>query len=181
MRPDWKHIVQQDWTLFLDRDGVINRRIVDGYVTSWDTFEFLPGVMEALEVFGQLFRHIIVVTNQQGVGKGLMTLSQLDAIHDHMRAAIEAHSGCAIDDILVCPQLASVPGNYRKPSPVMAYQAQERFPDIDLCKAIMVGDGQNDIEFGHNAGTRTVFIGGVNPAADDSFPSLIDFANLLKP
>ena len=180
MKPDWRHIIGDDWTLFLDRDGVINRRIIDGYVTSWEEFEFLPGVMEAMEVFRQKFKHIIVVTNQQGIGKGLMTSEQLDAIHFRMMAEIVEHSGCDIDAILVCPQLASEPDNYRKPNPKMAYHAQELFPDIDLEKSIMVGDGQADIEFGRNAGTKTIFIGGENPAADDSFSSLIEFANLLK-
>ena len=180
MRPDWIHIIHDDWTLFLDRDGVINRRIVDGYVTSWEEFEFLPGVFEALEVLAQHFRHILIVTNQQGVGKGLMTMEQVDAIHDCMCLEVEAHDG-RIDGILVCPQLASEPDNYRKPSPEMAYMAQELFPDIDLAKSVMVGDGQTDIEFGRNAGTKTIFIGGENPAADDCFNTLLEFANALRP
>ena len=139
MRPDWRNIILDDWTLFLDRDGVINRRIIDGYVTSWEEFEFLPGVLEAFEVLAQRFRHILVVTNQQGVGKGLMTMEQVDAIHDRMCLEVEAHDG-RIDGILVCPQLASEPDNYRKPSPEMAYMAQELFPDLDLAKSVMVGD-----------------------------------------
>lgn len=173
-------MISDDWTLFLDRDGVINRRIVDGYVTSWEEFEFLPGVLEAIRIFAERFKYIVIVTNQQGVGKGLMTMDQVDAVHDRMCTEIEAFGG-RIDGILVCPQLASDPDNYRKPNPEMAYMAQEYYPEIDLDKCVMVGDGATDIEFGHNAGTRTVFIGGENPDADDNFPSLIDFANLLKP
>ena len=180
MRPDWRNIILDDWTLFLDRDGVINRRIIDGYVTSWEEFEFLPGVLEAFEVLAQRFRHILVVTNQQGVGKGLMTMEQVDAIHDRMCLEVEAHDG-RIDGILVCPQLASEPDNYRKPSPEMAYMAQELFPDIDLAKSVMVGDGPTDIEFGRNAGTKTIFIGGENPAADDCFNTLLEFVNALRP
>lgn len=179
MKVDWSHIVGNDWTLFLDRDGVINRRIVGGYVTSWDEFEFLPGVMDAMKVFATKFKHVIVITNQQGIGKGLMTPEQVDAIHFRMMADIDEQSSCAIDAILVCPQLASDPNNYRKPNPLMAYQAQELFPDIDLAQCIMVGDGPTDIEFGHNAGTKTVFIGEENPEADDCFNSLIDFAKSL--
>ena len=179
MRTDWNHIIDDQWTLMLDRDGVVNRRIIDGYVTSWEAFEFLPGVLEALQVFAQRFRYIIVVTNQQGVGKGLMTMEQVDAIHDRMCLEVEANDG-RIDGILVCPQLASDPDNYRKPSPEMAYMAQELFPDINLKKCVMVGDGATDIEFGRNAGTKTIFIGEDYPEADDTFSSLIDFANLLK-
>ena len=179
MRPDWSHIIDCDWTLFIDRDGVINRRIVDGYVAQWDEFEFLPGVLEAFRILAERFKYIIIVTNQQGVGKGLMTMDQVDAIHDLMCTEIEAVGG-RVDGIFVCPQLASEPDNYRKPSPEMAFMAQDYYPNIDLGKSVMVGDGATDIEFGHNAGTRTVFIGDENPNADDSYPSLIDFANLLK-
>lgn len=179
MRLDWNHIIHDDWTLFLDRDGVINRRIVDGYVTSWDEFEFLPGVLEALEILAQRFRYIVIITNQQGVGKGLMTMEQVDAVHDRMCAAIEAHGG-RIDGILVCPQLASEPDNYRKPRPEMAFMAQEIYPEIDLDRCVMVGDGDTDIEFGRNVGVKTVFIGDDHPFADDCFPTLFEFANLLK-
>ena len=180
MNKDWSQIIDAGWTLFLDRDGVINRRIVDGYVTSWEEFEFLPGVLDAVKIFSEKFKYIFVITNQQGVGKGLMTMEQMDAIHDRMCTEIEAHGGL-IDGILVCPQLASEPDNYRKPNPDMAYMACEICPDIDLTKTVMVGDGQTDIKFGRNAGTKTVFIGAENPDADDSFPSLIDFAKSLLP
>ena len=180
MRPDWNHIVTEGWTLFLDRDGVINRRIIDGYVTQWEEFEFLPGVLDALGILAQRFKYIIVITNQQGVGKGLMTMDQVVEIHDRMCTAIENHGG-RIDGILVCPQLATEPDNYRKPSPEMAYMAQEIYPEIDLAKCIRVGDGATDMEFGRNAGTCTVFIGDGNPAADDHFNALSDFANVFEP
>lgn len=165
--------------MFLDRDGVINRRIIDGYVTSWKEFEFLPNVLEAMKLLAEKFKYIMVITNQQGVGKGLMTMEQVDAIHDRMCLEIEAYGG-RIDGILVCPQLASEPDNYRKPSPEMAYMAQEFYPEIDLEKCVMVGDGQTDIEFGRNAGTLTVFIGEENPDADDCFNTLYDFAKSLQ-
>lgn len=165
--------------MFLDRDGVINRRIIDGYVTSWEEFEFLPNVLEAMKLLAEKFKYIMVITNQQGVGKGLMTMEQVDAIHDRMCLEIEAYGG-RIDGILVCPQLASEPDNYRKPNPEMAYMAQEFYPEIDLEKCVMVGDGQTDIEFGRNAGTVTVFIGEENPDADDCFNTLYDFAKSLQ-
>lgn len=179
MKHDWRNMITDGWTLFLDRDGVINRRIIGSYVTSWNQFKFLPGVLEAMEVLARKFKYIVVITNQQGVGKGLMSMEQVDAIHDQMCLEIEAHDG-RVDGILVCPQLATDPDNYRKPDPAMAYMAQEIYPDIDFGKCIMVGDGATDVEFGRNAGTYTVFIGDENADADDSFHSLIDFANLLK-
>ena len=116
MTVDWKHIVTHEWTLFLDRDGVINRRIVDGYVTRWEEFEFLPGVLEAIKILSERFKYIFVITNQQGVGKGLMTMEQVDDIHDKMCTEVESCGGL-IDGILVCPRLSTDPDNYRKPNP----------------------------------------------------------------
>ena len=72
-----------------------------------------------MKVFAQKFKYIFLITNQQGVGKGLMTMEQVDAIHDRMCLEIEAIDG-RVDGILVCPQLAAEPDNYRKPSPEMA-------------------------------------------------------------
>lgn len=180
MRPDWNRIIDCEWTLFLDRDGVINRRIIGGYVTHWEDFKFLPGVLEAMKIFAEKFKYIFLITNQQGVGKGLMTMKQVDVLHDQMCTEIEMHGG-RIDGILVCPQLATEPDNYRKPKPDMAFMACEICPDIDLGKTLMIGDGQTDIEFGRNAGTKTIFIGEAHPIADDSYPSLYDFAKTLQP
>ena len=73
--------INHSWTLFLDRDGVINQRIKGGYVTSWNKFECLDGVEEAISILSGIFSRIIVVTNQQGIGKGLMTVDQLAGIH----------------------------------------------------------------------------------------------------
>ena len=72
---------EENWTLFLDRDGVINRRLPGAYVQHWDQFEFLPGVLPALSILANYFAHLIIVTNQQGIGKGLMTESDLQKIH----------------------------------------------------------------------------------------------------
>lgn len=179
MKPDWNHIAADQWTLMLDRDGVINRRIIDGYVTSWSEFEFLPGVLNALRILSQHFKYIFVITNQQGVGKGLMTMEQVDEIHDRMCEVIEEHDG-HIDGIFVCPQLKSDPDNYRKPNPRMAFMAQEIAPDLDFNKCIMAGDSKTDIEFGHNAGMHTVFIGDECQDADDSYESLLLFSQVFS-
>lgn len=176
MKINWNDIVHNDWTLFLDRDGVINRRIINGYVTSWEQFEFLPGALDAIRILSSKFKYIFLITNQQGVGKELMTMEDLDEIHDKMCCAIEDHGGC-IDCILACPQLADDPDNYRKPKPDMAFMAQEICPDIDLNKTIMVGDGISDVQFGKNAGIYTVFIGNEIGEADDCCESLADFAS----
>lgn len=177
---DWKNIIDEDWTLFLDRDGVINVRIIDGYVTKIEEFEFLPDVIEAFKIFKNKFKHVIVVTNQQGVGKGLMKIEDVECVHDYMIQEVRKNGG-NIDKVYFCPQLKSVPDNYRKPSPKMAFFAKNDFPEIDLAKSIMVGDMNSDVEFGVNAGMKTVFIGDndlkINP--DDKFETLYDFAKTL--
>ena len=169
---DWKGKIDQSWTLFLDRDGVINVRLIDDYVKNTGEFEFMPGVLEAFRIFAQKFGRIIIVTNQQGVGKGLMTMKDVETVHDYMLKEIENQKG-RVDKIYVCPQLKSDPDNYRKPSPRMAYMAQHDFPEIDFGKSVMIGDSNSDIEFGKNAGMHTILIG-------EEFDSLIEFANVIK-
>lgn len=178
---DWRGKIDKSWTLFLDRDGVINVRLIDDYVKNINEFEFLPGVLDAFKIFTEKFGRIIIVTNQQGVGKGLMTLQDVDTVHQFMTKEIEAQKG-RIDAIYVCPQLKSDPDNFRKPSPRMAYMAQHDFPEIDFDKSIMIGDSNSDIEFGKNAGMYTILLGDepVKCKPDSKFESLLRFANILK-
>lgn len=178
---DWKGKIDKSWTLFLDRDGVINVRLIDDYVKNINEFEFLPGVLDAFKIFTEKFGRIIIVTNQQGVGKGLMTLQDVNTVHQFMTKEIEAQKG-RIDAIYVCPQLKSAPDNFRKPSPRMAYMAQHDYPEIDFDKSIMIGDSNSDIEFGKNAGMYTILIGDepVKYKPDSKFESLLRFANILK-
>ena len=178
---DWKRLIDKSWTLFLDRDGVINVRLIDDYVKNINEFEFLSGVLEAFQIFAEKFGRIIIVTNQQGVGKGLMTLEDVNRVHDFMVKEIENQKG-RIDKIYVCPQLKSDPDNFRKPSPRMAYMAQHDFPEIDFEQSIMIGDSNSDIEFGRNAGMFTILIGDepVKCKPDSKFESLLKFAKILK-
>lgn len=177
---DWKNIINDDWTLFLDRDGVINVRIIDGYVTKTEEFEFLPNVIDAFKIFKNKFKRIIVVTNQQGVGKGIMTIEDVERVHKYMLQQIENQGG-KIDKVYFCPELKSEVDNYRKPSPQMAYFAKNDFPEIDLSKSIMVGDMNSDVEFGMNAGMKTVFIGDneLKLIPDSRYDSLYDFAKMI--
>lgn len=176
---DWKNIVDSSWTLFLDRDGVINQRIIDGYVKCCDEFVFLPLVKEAFTKFSKVFSRIIIVSNQQGIGKGLMTFDDLSKIHSFMQNEVEKAGG-RIDAIYVCPQLKTEPDNFRKPYPKMAFMAKEQFSEIDFSKSIMVGDSKSDIEFGKNFGAKTILIDSKPDfGADDSFSSLYSFSETL--
>jgi len=164
--------IDSSWTLFLDRDGVINQRIMGGYVESVSDFHFLPFVHEAVSLCKTVFGRIIIVTNQQGIGKGIMTEEQLTVIHAYLRTQIPE-----IDGIYHSPYLACENNMMRKPNIGMALAAKKDFPDIDFQKSIMVGDSFSDIEFGKNAKMKTVFISEekIATSADMVFPSLFDF------
>lgn len=175
--------VNSDWTLFLDRDGVINERITGGYVTKWSEFRFLPGVKEALAGISGLFGPIIVVSNQQGIGKGIMDVNAVEWIHRNMVIEIN-RAGGRIDRVYYSPYLESESHPDRKPGTGMAFKAKKDFPSIDFQRAVMIGDSPNDMRFGRKLGMKTVFIGDENledpSLADERFDSLADFAASLK-
>ena len=170
---DFLKEVDSSWTLFLDRDGVINKRIIDGYVERVSDFHFLDSVPKAIALCKTVFGRIIVVTNQQGVGKGIMTEEQLAVIHTYLKEQIPE-----IDRIYHSPYLASENNNMRKPNIGMALAAKKDFPEIDFQKSIMVGDSSSDMEFGKNAGMKTIFISEAktHTSADRGYNSLWDFA-----
>ena len=137
-------------TLFLDRDGVINRLRPNDYVKNWEEFEFMPGMLDRLARWSGRFRRILVVTNQRGVGKGIMSLDDLNRIHDRMIEEIEHHGG-RIDRVYFCTALSPDDPN-RKPQTGMAQQARIDFPDIDFARSLMIGDSESDRQFARNAG-----------------------------
>ena len=148
-----------NWTLFLDRDGVINERIPGSYVTKWEDFIFKEKAIEAIVQFQYVFQKIVVVTNQQGIGKGLFTENEVKLVHDNLKEKIR-ESGGRIDGIYFAPELAAENGENRKPKPGMAWQAKAEFPEIDFSKSVMIGDSISDIEFGANLGMFTVLVDG---------------------
>ncbi len=176
------YCLDKNWSLFLDRDGVINERIIDGYVRSWKEFRFLPEVKESLVILSGIFGHLFIVTNQQGIGKGLMSIRELETIHEKMLYEIDKAGG-GITKIYYSPFLAGINHISRKPNPGMAFQAQREFPDVDLKKSIMVGDSMSDMEFGKKAGMVNVFIGDPGDLKDNAniyrYSSLKDFTNHL--
>lgn len=147
----------KSWTLFLDRDGVINHRIPGAYVRKWEEFEFLENVPKAIASLSEIFGRIVVVTNQQGIGKGLMTAEELVSLHDKMYRAIMTVGG-RIDAVYFCPKLASENPICRKPETGMAYQAQRNFPEINFKKCVMVGDSLSDMGFGSKVGMWNVLV-----------------------
>ncbi len=163
--------INKEWTLFLDRDGVINKKLDNDYVKHWIEFEFLDGVLEAIKSFHEVFGRIIIVTNQQGIGKGIYRVEDLELIHKNMLYEINYFGG-RIDKIYYSPYLASENHASRKPGIGMALQAQRDFPEIDFKRSIIIGDSISDMEFGRNAGMKTIYVS--DKGASASMPGLID-------
>lgn len=158
--------IDKTWTLFLDRDGVINRKIDGSYVLKWDDFRFVRGVKPALKKISGLFGRIIVVTNQQCIGKGLLTEDELTEIHKQMLDVVEK-SGGNIDHVYYSPETEENKffqgGDHstRKPGTGMAWMAKSDFPEIDFKKSIMVGDSYSDMVFGKKLGMINVLISNI--------------------
>ena len=158
--------IDQSWTLFLDRDGVINEETLGEYVLNWQQFIFSNDVLKAFKIFAQKFGRILIVTNQRGVSKGLMTEDDLLDIHKEMQKEIDSTGG-RIDRIYYCTDLDDT-CFYRKPNPGMAMMAKKDFPEIDFTRSIIVGNKPSDMKFGRAAGMYTVFVTSTNP--DQAFP-----------
>lgn len=171
--------IDNSWTLFLDRDGVMNEEIKDGYVLQWDMFRFAEGVLAAMPVLNARFGRIVITTNQRCIGRGLLTEEGLQTIHAHMLEAIKAAGG-RIDAIYHCPDVNN-DSPCRKPQSGMAMQAKADYPEIDFSKSLMVGNTMGDMKFGKQLGMKTVFIPSTKP--EQAFPDpMIDFKcdNLLE-
>lgn len=166
--------LDRSWTIFLDRDGVINERIPDSYIQKKQDFIFLPGAKEAIKRFAETFCRIIIVTNQQGIGKGLISYNQVEEINNYMISEI-TEAGGRIDGVYVCPDLAINQPNCRKPEPEMAIRAKKDFPEIDFNKSIMIGDSISDMLFGKNLGMKTILVSTKNEEKLKNCPVCVDW------
>lgn len=172
-------VTDKSWTLFLDRDGVINERIVGDYVRQPDQFHFLPGVPEALQVLRTMFGNIVIVTNQQGIGRNLMSVDDLALVHQAMAVSLE-EVGVNLDGIYFCPFLATDQPVCRKPLPGMALQALADHPEIQFTRSVLIGDSTSDIAFGSRLGMYTIRIGDEDAQADMVVESLAVATACLK-
>ena len=150
---EFKTLFPQDLYLFLDRDGILNKHLPGDYVRNWSMWEWLPGVLDTMPLLAERYQRIFIVSNQQGVGKGLMTQADLDEVHRHMLADIEAAGG-RIDKVYVCTDLESAHSPNRKPEIGMALQAKKDFPEVDFHRSVMVGDSKSDELFAQRSGMR---------------------------
>ena len=146
-------------TVFLDRDGVINKKMPEGeYVSSWEHFHLLPGVAEAIGVLNRAGLRVLVVTNQRGIALGRYTEQDVEHIHAQLQDTLR-ESGAHVDGFYFCPHDKRV-CDCRKPLPGLFEQARSQFPDISADTSVMIGDSLSDMEFGRNLGMRTIFVEG---------------------
>ena len=169
--------IDKSWTLFLDRDGVINEEHPGSYITKWEYFKFCTGSLAALRQLGEIFGHVVVVTNQRGVGKGIMSLEDLKEIHANLAGEVRSAGG-RIDRIYSCTAIDNNDHN-RKPNTGMAEQAKQDYPQIDFRRSVMVGNNLSDMEFGKRAGMHTIFLTSTHKPyelphdlIDEQYPSL---------
>ncbi len=175
--------IDKTWTLFLDRDGVINDEKYLDYIHTWEEFKFYEGVKEAVKIFSLKFGKIFIVTNQRGVGKGLTKIEELENIHKNMMKEL-VDAGGRIDRIYFCTDMESP---NRKPNPGMGLQAKKDFPEVDFSKSIMIGNTLSDMKFGRNLNVAAnIFLPTTRKDVDLKhedidlvFPDLLYVANAL--
>ena len=142
-------------TVFLDRDGVINKES-ELFIKDWSEFFFLPGSLEAFRLFEDAGLQVIIVTNQSAIARNLITLSALEEIHTNLRAAVE-NAGGHIADIYYCPHGPADNCQCRKPKPGLILNAC-RDHGINPEKSFLVGDSLRDIQSAQAAGCKTVLV-----------------------
>ncbi len=145
---------RQNTAVFLDRDGTLNED--RGYVTSPEQLVIFSGVPEALARLNQMGVQVILVTNQSAIGRGLMTIHDLQHIHQKLVDLLGSHEG-RIDEMYVCPHHPDEGCACRKPQVGMIKQAEERF-SLDLAQCFFVGDKCSDLEAAHKAGVTGVLV-----------------------
>lgn len=164
-------------TIFLDRDGVINLKALEGeYIKSWKEFHFLRGVIDAIRLLNDNNYRVIIITNQRGIARHLMTMQDLHVIHSSMEEVLQRH-GAHIDGIYVCPHEKGT-CHCRKPDIGLFLQAEQDFP-IDKSRSWMIGDSKSDIEAGRNYGIRTIAVANFILLADKQFPDLLNAVHFL--
>ncbi len=169
--------------ILFDRDGVINIRPVKDYVKSPEEFHFMPDFLKFFKWIKEKNYTAIVITNQQGVGKGLMTEDELTNVHSYMQIKLKELTGFYFDDIYFCTDLSDSGSKRRKPETGMIDEAVEKW-GFDRSSSWMIGDSKNDVIAGKRAGLRTIFLANhlTEPIeqADFVFKNLIDAMNTIE-
>lgn len=141
--------------LLLDRDGVLNQKIENGYVTNPSQLFFIRPTFEFLQQNSTLFRHIGVVTNQQGIGKNLFTMDDLESVHEVVTQKF-AEFDLPTPTYFICPHLNGY-CDCRKPKPKLIQDAIEYF-DASPKATLMIGDSHSDVEASKSAGIKIIHL-----------------------
>ena len=167
--------------IFFDRDGIVNKRVFDGYVKNINEFEFENYFFELFELINQLGFISILVTNQQCVDKGIITVNELNEIHNFMQKKLLESTNYCFTEIYFCPDLADSGSKYRKPEVGMFIDAINKY-DIDVEKSWTVGDAITDVQAGKKVKTNTILVGNFKDVseADYIFETVKDVFNFLK-
>lgn len=176
-----KNLKNKQKAIFLDRDGTINKYV--GFLTNIDEFKLLDGVTEAIKKINASGYLAIVVTNQPVIARGEVSFEQLDEIHHKMETLL-GKEGAYLDAIYYCPhhphsgykgevKELKIKCDCRKPKPGMLMKAAKDY-NIDLEESYMIGDSENDILAGKNAGCKTVLIGKEDYDQDITVSSLLE-------
>ena len=142
--------------VFIDRDGVINKNLFGDYIKNWEEFKFLPGSLNSLKLLKANGIKVIVVSNQSGVAKGLMTLEQLENVNQKFLKAVRDYGG-EIEAVYYCVHSPDDNCECRKPKPGLFFKASKDF-GIDLERTYTVGDYISDIEAGTSVGSKTILV-----------------------
>lgn len=144
-------------TIFLDRDGVINKCASRHcYISQWKDFEFLPGAIEGIRSLNKAGYLILLISNQRGIARGLYTLNEVERLHQKMCEQLTIN-GAHIDGIYVCPH-DDGECNCRKPDIGLFHQAEKEWM-IDKERSWCIGDFKSDIEAGIRYGISNILIG----------------------
>jgi histidinol-phosphate phosphatase family protein len=167
--------------VFFDRDGIVNYKLEDDYVKNLDEFNIIPDFIHIFRTVKDMNFLAILVSNQQGIGKSLMSEKQLEEIHNFLQEYLNTKMGAKFDSIKYCTSLAEVNDYRRKPNPGMILEAIEEF-DLDKKKCVIIGDSESDILAGKNAGISTILINNENhlqTTPDYHFKDLYNLAGEL--
>lgn len=162
---------------FFDRDGIVNEPPGPGYVTSWDEFRLLPEFPVLLRKVTDAGFSAVIITNQRGVARGLMSEDTLKEIHDRLLEELQRSFSLSILDIFYCPHERDT-CSCRKPQPGMILAAAGKH-NIDIASSWMVGDQASDIETGKRAGCRTIYVS-ASPARNDADITVTSMKELVS-
>lgn len=165
--------------VFFDRDGVINKLLPGQYVTSTHEFQILPGALEAISKILALTKRTFVVTNQQGIGKKIMSTDQLQTVHDYLQSELSKISEHQFDAMYFAPQLEAQQSKFRKPNIGMALQAQTDFPEVDFGNSLMFGDSRSDYLFAKKAGMKFIRVENMQGWKDEEIPFIRSLQTII--